>query len=126
MGGESAEFLKRMIDEFHCVKGIMLSDNDGVLICQSAPQKENEKFMQTTALLISALNQTQSNLQKVQHEISRPKPIQTYAQSTFTTKTISYIWHTSKISWSPFFLTPTPTSNSQKRFQLISLLLLKS
>lgn len=41
MGGESAEFLKRVIDEFHCVKGIMLSDNDGVLICQSAPQKEN-------------------------------------------------------------------------------------
>jgi predicted regulator of Ras-like GTPase activity (Roadblock/LC7/MglB family) len=91
MGGESAEFLKRVIDEFHCVKGIMLSDNDGVLICQSAPQKENEKFVQTTALLISALNQTQSNLQKVQLSIGRPKHTPTYALSTFTIRTISFI-----------------------------------
>lgn len=86
MGGESAEFLKRMIDEFHCVKGIMLSDNDGVLICQSAPQKENEKFVQTTALLISALNQTQSNLQKVPLTIRRPKPTLISGLSTFTTR----------------------------------------
>lgn len=41
MGGESTEFLKRIVEEFHCLKGIVLSDSDGILICQSVPPKEN-------------------------------------------------------------------------------------
>jgi hypothetical protein len=76
MGGESTEFLKKIADEFHSLKAIILSDNDGVLICHTAPQKDSEKYLQTTALLISALNQTQSNLQKVKYQLIKTK---TYA-----------------------------------------------
>lgn len=68
MGGESTEFLKRIVEEFHCLKGIILSDSDGILICQNVPQKDNEKFVQATSMLISAINQAQSNLQKVPAE----------------------------------------------------------
>lgn len=41
MGGEGTDFLKRIVDEFHCLKGIVLSDSDGILICHSVPPKDN-------------------------------------------------------------------------------------
>jgi len=73
MGGESTEFLKRMVEEFHHLKGIVLSDSDGILICQSVPQKDSEKYIQATSMLISAIKQAQSNLEKVRLPIRRLK-----------------------------------------------------
>lgn len=75
MGGESTEFLKKVVEEFHCLKGIVLSDSDGILICQCVPPKDNEKFVQATSMLISAINQAQSNLNKVLEGLGRLKRI---------------------------------------------------
>jgi len=62
MGGESTDFLRKIVEEFNCVRGIILSDSEGLHICSSFAQQErkeqNEKFIQTTTLLISAINQT--------------------------------------------------------------------
>ena len=86
MGGESTEFLKRFVEEFHCLKGIVLSESEGMLICHSVPQKDSEKFIQATSMLISALKQAQGNLQKVTSRRCRRKPTARSAQSTITTR----------------------------------------
>ena len=44
MGGESTEFLKKVVDEFFAVRGIILSDNEGLHICSNfAPSEKKEQ-----------------------------------------------------------------------------------
>lgn len=66
------------MDEFYAIRGVILSDDEGLHICSSfSPQEkkeQHEKFIQTTTLLISALNQTNGNLQKVLPSPLRPRP----------------------------------------------------
>jgi hypothetical protein len=35
MGGESTEFLKKFVEDFYAIKGIILSDDEGLHICSS-------------------------------------------------------------------------------------------
>ena len=35
MGGESTELLKKLVEEFFVLRGIILSDNEGLHICSS-------------------------------------------------------------------------------------------
>lgn len=66
------------MDEFFAIRGVILSDDEGLHICSSfsphEKKEQHEKFIQTTTLLISALNQTNGNLQKVTPHPLRPRP----------------------------------------------------
>ena len=69
MGGESGEMLKRFVEEFYALRGVILSEDEGLHISSyfdpSESKEQQEKYVQTTILLISAFNQTNNNLQKV-------------------------------------------------------------
>lgn len=102
MAGESSDFLRRIVEEFFCVRGIILSDSEGLHICSSFStlehKEQNEKFIQTATLLISAISQTESNLHKVPAPLSRPKPTPTFRSSTSTTRSTSSISRTCSTS----------------------------
>ena len=69
MGGESGDFLRKVVEEFHALRGVILSEDEGLNISSyfdaGEKKEQQEKYIQTTTLLISAINQTNSNLQKV-------------------------------------------------------------